>query len=177
MSLSSNITSLATRIATEFKTLKTLVSGNNQGDLSGLNTTAKTSIVAAINEVNANSGGGGGAVIDDTTPSTGTVYSSTKTDSEISSAVATVKSEILGGASAAFDTLLELETAVGDNDSAIGGLTTSIGEKVSYAQSQTLTTTQQAQARTNIDAAKASGDDGMGTVSDYVATFNAGLAA
>lgn len=170
MSLSSNVSSLATRIATEFKTVKTTISGNNQGDLSALTTTDKSSLLAAINEVDA-SAGSGGAQIDDVTPSTTTVYSSSKTDSQIAAA----KSDILGGASTAFDTLLELENAVGDNDSAIAGLTTSIGEKVSYAAAQTLTTIEQDQARANIDAAKASGSTGMGTVSDYVATFEAGL--
>jgi hypothetical protein len=51
MSLVSNIQDLATRIATEFKTVKTKLSGNNTGDLSSLNTTVKTSLLAAINEV------------------------------------------------------------------------------------------------------------------------------
>lgn len=51
MSLASQIQSLATRVATEFKTVKSKISGNNSGDLSGLTTTAKTSILAAINEM------------------------------------------------------------------------------------------------------------------------------
>lgn len=51
MSLASTIQSLATRVATEFKTVKSKISGNNSGDLSGLTTTAKTSILAAINEL------------------------------------------------------------------------------------------------------------------------------
>lgn len=51
MSLASQIQSLATRVATEFKTVKSKISGNNTGDLSGLNTTVKTSILAAINEL------------------------------------------------------------------------------------------------------------------------------
>ena len=51
MSLASAIQSLATRVATEFKTVKSKISGNNTGDLSGLTTTVKTSILAAINEL------------------------------------------------------------------------------------------------------------------------------
>ena len=51
MSLASQIQSLATRVATEFKTVKSKISGNNSGDLSGLTTTTKTSILAAINEL------------------------------------------------------------------------------------------------------------------------------
>jgi len=38
-------------LATEFKTVKSKIAGNNAGDLSGLTTTVKTSILAAINEL------------------------------------------------------------------------------------------------------------------------------
>lgn len=51
MSLVSRITDLTVRVATEFKTVKNKMSGNNSGDLSGLLTTAKTSLLAAINEL------------------------------------------------------------------------------------------------------------------------------
>lgn len=53
MSLVSRITDLTTRIATEFKAVKLLISGNNSGDISGLNTTSKSNLVGAINEVDA----------------------------------------------------------------------------------------------------------------------------
>ena len=45
-----SITSLATRIATECKSIRNLIN-ENASDLSSLTTTAKTSIVAAINEL------------------------------------------------------------------------------------------------------------------------------
>ena len=51
MSLQTNIESLATRIATEFKTVKSKISGNTTADLSGLTTSVKTSLLAAINEL------------------------------------------------------------------------------------------------------------------------------
>lgn len=51
MSLKIRIEELATRVATEFKTVKNKMTGNNSGDLSGLSTTAKTSLLAAINEL------------------------------------------------------------------------------------------------------------------------------
>ena len=51
MSLASQIQSLATRVATEFKTTKSKIAGNVSGDLSGLTTTVKTSLLAAINEL------------------------------------------------------------------------------------------------------------------------------
>lgn len=51
MSLQTNISNLVSRIATEFKTVKTKIAGNTNGDLSGLTTSNKTSILAAINEL------------------------------------------------------------------------------------------------------------------------------
>ena len=51
MSLKTRIESLSTRIGTEFKTVRTKFSGNSSGDLSGLTTTVKTSLLAAINEL------------------------------------------------------------------------------------------------------------------------------
>ena len=51
MSLKTRIESLSTRIGTEFKTVRTKFSGNTSGDLSGLTTTVKTSLLAAINEL------------------------------------------------------------------------------------------------------------------------------
>lgn len=50
MSLATNITNLATRVATEVKSIRTLVNGN-AANLSGLNTDAKNNLVAAINEL------------------------------------------------------------------------------------------------------------------------------
>lgn len=50
MSLSTNVSNLATRIATEVKALRTLVNGN-AADLSALSTTAKANLVLAINEI------------------------------------------------------------------------------------------------------------------------------
>lgn len=116
-------------------------------------------------------------LIDDVTPSTTTVYSSTHTDSQITTAI----NDLKGGASAAYDTLVELQGEITDNDSAIAGLTTSIGEKVAYV-SQTLTAPQQTQARTNIGAASAADLTTLTTAvgatepsPSFVETFNAGL--
>lgn len=53
--LASRITDLATRIATECKSLRTLLNGN-AADLSALTTTAKTNLVAAVNEIDADLG-------------------------------------------------------------------------------------------------------------------------
>ena len=51
MPLDANLQSAFTRIGTEFKTVKTLLAGNNQADLASLSTTDKTSLLAAINEL------------------------------------------------------------------------------------------------------------------------------
>lgn len=52
MSFATNVQNLATRISSEVKALRTLINGNAV-DNSALTTTAKTNLVAAINEVNA----------------------------------------------------------------------------------------------------------------------------
>lgn len=51
MSLVTNISDAITRIATEIKTIYSVTSGNATGDLTGLTTTNKTSLLAAINEL------------------------------------------------------------------------------------------------------------------------------
>lgn len=50
MSLVTNITNLTTRIATETKSIRTLLNGN-AADLTTLTTTDKTNLVAALNEI------------------------------------------------------------------------------------------------------------------------------
>lgn len=66
MSLSTNVSDLATRIGTEAKALRTLINGN-AADLSALTTTAKTNLVAAINEVDAAVGAGSPTELTDLT--------------------------------------------------------------------------------------------------------------
>lgn len=129
MSLATNISNLATRIATEVKSLRTLINGNAT-DLSGLNTTSKTNLVSAINEVNTavsniDVSSQLAELIDDTGTSTSNVWSSSKTSSEITSAVAAV----VDAAPAALDTLNELAAALGDNANYAGTITTALAEK------------------------------------------------
>lgn len=172
MSLAIRLSDLTTRISTEVKALRTLLNGNAT-DLAALTTTAKTTLVAAVNEVNAKPSGG--AAISDTTTATTTTWSSTKTDSEITAARVAVKSEILGsGVPAALDTLDELAAALGDDANFAATTTTALGNRVRVdTAAQGLTTTQQSNARTNIAAA---GSVEVGDVEqDLVAVFNAGL--
>lgn len=131
MSLATNLTNLATRIATEVKALRTLLNGN-AANLSALTTTDKTNLVAAINEVNAASGG---AAIDDVTPSLSSVYSSTKTDSQIAAATAA----LVASAPGALNTLDELAAALGDDANFAATVTTAIGLKANDADVVKLT--------------------------------------
>jgi len=80
MSLATNLSDLATRIATEVKSLRVLINGN-VADLSALDTTAKSNLVAAINEVAGSVGGAAG--IDDGTISTTSTWSSDKVSTEL----------------------------------------------------------------------------------------------
>lgn len=111
MSLVTNITNLATRVATEIKAVRTLVNGN-AADLSGLDTTAKTNLVAAINELNtAIENIDLSALISDSTTATTTTWSSTKITSAIDAAV----TALVDGAPGVLDTLNELAAALGDD--------------------------------------------------------------
>jgi len=77
MTLVSQVNDLATRIGTEFKSVRTA-----QGSLASLQTSNKSSLVAAINELFAG-GGSGSVAINDNAASTTSVYSSSKTVSLI----------------------------------------------------------------------------------------------
>lgn len=62
-----------------------------------------------------------------------------------------LKNEILGGAGPAFDTLLELQQAIQDNDIDITTLLTEQAKRVSAGHSQSFTSGEQQIARTNIN--------------------------
>lgn len=53
MSLQTRVGDLITAIGTDYKGLRTWITGSTAGDLTGLTTTVKTSLLAAVNEVNA----------------------------------------------------------------------------------------------------------------------------
>lgn len=164
LSLQDQVTNLALRISTECKALRL-----NTGALTGLPTTNKSSIVAAINEL-AVLVANAGAILD--TAGAGVVNRTWSAD-KIITELGVVKNQILGGASGAFDTLLEIEAKLSSSDGVIGSLTTLIGEKVSYAAAQTLTEVQKQQARDNIGAVSKELIGDLNT--DFVATFESGL--
>lgn len=183
MSLQTNIQDLATRIATEFKTIRTLIGGSGTADVSALNTLAND-IVAAINEVKATAdaaaGGGAGDMLSAnnlsdvanvvTARTNLGVYSTGETDSAITTAV----NNLLDGAPAALDTLNELAAAINDDAAFSASVTTALANRVrTDTAAQGLTGTQQANARTNIGAV-ASADIGNPNT-NFVTGFEAGL--
>jgi hypothetical protein len=88
MSLQAQLASLITAIGTQFKGVKSAITGSGTSlSLTGLTTTDKSSIVAAINEVQSEVGGGGATNLTRTlTGTTVTVNSDTGTDATIPSA-------------------------------------------------------------------------------------------
>ena len=149
--LSAQISALATQVGTDVKQIIA-----NVGDLSKLTTTQKTSLVVALNELKANLqdvADSVGATIDDSTTSSDQTWSSQKITSAITAAV----NDLVNGAPTALDTLKELADAIETNQDAIAALQSIAAGHVKYDAAQSLTTEQQAQARTNIGAA-AQGD-------------------
>ena len=147
MTLEARVVALAQAIGTDVKTLTTAV-----GSLSGLTTTAKNNLVAAINEIAQAAATG----IDAGVTGAASTWSSTKISSEISGAV----SGLVGGAGAALDTLNELAAALGNDPSFATTIATQIANRVRFDEAQTLTAPQKAQACGNIGAASlvATGD-------------------
>ena len=161
--LQARITDLATRMATECKSLRTLIN-TNASDLSALTTTQKGSLVAAINELKtAIDSVGSSITISDATTSTTQVWSSSK----VASAIQTAKDELTNGAASALDTLAELAAALGNDADFASTVTTSLGYRLRYDAAQTLTAAQKTQACANLGV----GDPDT----DFVSTFNSGL--
>lgn len=163
MSLVTQLQSLITRLGTEFKAVR-----NSVGPLVNLTTDNKSSIVLAINELDAAIASFSG--INDAAVSTGTSYSSQKT---VDLLVA-LKAEILGGAGAAFDTLQELKALIDAEGGELDALVTAVGNRVRFDAAQTLDTTQKAQALANIGAISAA--DVGDVTTDFVAAFNTAIA-
>lgn len=130
MTFPTNITNVLTRIGTEFKSIRTLISGSGTGTVSGLTTTA-TDLVAAINEVKvtADSAAGGGVAINDSATNLTETWSSSKINSDIQAAV----NGIIDGAPGALDTLNELAAAINDNASYAAAVTSALAAKANTA--------------------------------------------
>ena len=133
---------------------------SNQGDLTKLTTTDKTSLVQALIEVVASieqvkKDLAAKTEISDTTQTKTNTWSAVKIADSISTAASNLKNEILNGAGEAYDTLKELGDLIDTNKDAITALETIASGHVKFDGAQTLTDAQKTQARSNIGAANA----------------------
>jgi hypothetical protein len=164
MSLQTRLTDLITAIGTDYKQIRSWITGSSSGNLTGLTTAAKGDLISAINEVNAKPSSG--APADATTAvkgiieiatlaevATGTDTVRAVTPEGVRQERAALKDEILGaGVPAALDTLDELSAALGDDANFAATVTTALGNRVRVDAAQAFTAPQKAQGRTNIDA-------------------------
>ena len=163
MSLATRIESLVIRVAQEFNDVRA-----KAGNLANLTTTDKSTLVAAINELKA--AVVSSAVIDDAQIAASTTYSSTK----IVSLLDALKADILGGADAAYDTLVEIQQLLQNGTSGLDALLAAVNNRVRFDAAQSLTVAEQLQARSNIGAVAAS--DVGNTDTDFVVIFDGALA-
>ena len=133
------ITSLAQAIAADIKRLTT-----NQGTLTALTTTDKTSLVKAINELKSSIANA--TNINDTSTSTSATWSSDKINTSINNAV----SALVNGAGTTLDTLKELADALGNDANFATSIATQMGKRVRVDAPQTFTVTEQAQGCANL---------------------------
>lgn len=154
MSQQTNIASGLLRLVTAINTLSGRV-----GTLASLTTTDKTSLVAALNETKALIGAAG-AAIDDGVTATGTTWSSSKIQTQITAAITAV----IAGAPGAQDTLAELAAQI----TALAAVDASL---LSFGGAQTLTTPQQLQGCTNLGI----GDPAHNFVTAIESGLSAGL--
>jgi hypothetical protein len=139
---------LTDRIMLTFKQIAADIKGltNSVGSLAGLTTTKKTDLVSAINEVKASVPAAGATINDASTTSTTQAWSASKT----AAAVSQVKADILGGAGAAYDTLLEIQQMIVGDEATAAALATAVNNRVRFDAAQTLTPAQILQACQNI---------------------------
>lgn len=163
LSLQTRLSDLTTAIATDIKQIRTFITGSSSGNLTGLTTTNKSSLVAALNEVNAKPTG---VTVDATETTKGVVELATlaevATGTDVIRAVTpagvrqeriALKNEILGsGVPAALDTLDELAAALGDDANFGASITTGLANRLRVdIDNQGLTAQQQLNGRTNLD--------------------------
>lgn len=161
MSLATQIVALAQAIGADIKDLRT-----KQGDLTSLTTTAKGTLVAAINELKTALAGAGAAINDTAGNGATTVtWSADKIFDTIEAAKVAVKADLTNGAAAALDTLNELAAALGNDPSFAATIATELGNRLRFDAAQVLTTPQKLQACTNLGI----GDPEHNFVTDYTA--------
>ena len=150
MSLQTQLTALINAIGGDIKTIWSLMNGK-AANLDSLETTDKSNLVAAINEVKA---AADAAQIDDQNEATTSTWSSSRISTELDATKAAAATQavdtITNGAGAAYDTLVELQSELQSNDSAIANIITAQANRLAVDQSQTFTTAQKLQGCQNI---------------------------
>ena len=150
--LEQTLVALTEKVATEFNRIR-----NERGALVSLDTNDKTSIVAAINELS-----------DKIVISSGGAVTGTEVDSKIQTALAALKTEIMGdNVPEALNTLKELADALQNDSSATAAMATSIADRVKLDSVQLLT----AQQKQNVETTLNLGNTSV----DLVTVFNAAI--
>lgn len=161
MSLQTQIVSLAQAIGADIKALKAA-----DGNLSSLSTTAKSSLVAAINELYSLIGTGGLTINDSAgAGNTTQTWSADKSTAAIAAAISALQNSLVNGAGSALDTFKELQDALGSDPAFATTVATALGNRIRYDAVQTLTAPQQLQACNNLGV----GDTTHNFVADYTA--------
>ena len=119
MSFQDNITTVVTRIGTEFKAIRA-----EMGDFSTLDTTAKNTLVAAINEIK---------TIADSALSGG------QTAAEVQTAIDAALAALVDTAPGTLDTLNKLAAALGDDPNFAATITSALALKANAADVYTKT--------------------------------------
>jgi hypothetical protein len=187
LALQTRLTDLATAIATDIKQLRVFLTGSSSGDLTGLTTTAKTDVVAAINEVNAKPTSGDPADASETVKgvvelaSLAEVAAGVDTERAVTAAGVrqertSLKEEILGAdVPEALDTLSELADALADDADFAASITYALGKRVRVDfNNQNFTEPEKSNGRINIGA-QAAADIGDADA-DLVAVYTAAKA-
>jgi hypothetical protein len=153
-SLIQRIDALAAALGTDVKSALAMISTlqTETGDVTQLNTTAKNSLVAALNELKAQVGGINLAtLINDNATSLDHTWSSNKITAAINSSI----SALVGGAPEALNTLKELADQLSADGTGLAALLAVQAKSVRVDIAQAFTLTEQAQGRSNIGAAAA----------------------
>ena len=166
MTLEQRLIALAQAMGADVKALLAA-----QGSLSALTTTAKASLVAAVNELKTavDAAAGGGVSIDDGAGdgATGVTWSADKIFDAIEAAKTAVKNDLTAGAAAALDTLSELAAALNNDPAFAATIAAEIANRVRFDAAQVLSAAEQEQAQANI------GVTGAGLLAAYIAARDA----
>lgn len=163
MSFSDQVSGLATRVGTEFNTVRSEVA-TTTGQLANLKTSDQSNLVAAINAVASAVAAGtitsadisdataiGKAVLTAADGPTACAAIGAYTSAQTDSAIATATANLVSSAPSTLDTLNELATALGDDPNYAATTATALGNRLRVDAAQGLTTTQQAQGQSNLD--------------------------